>query len=481
MSTRTDNFNRANEDPILTPSDPESNWVVETGDVKVDTNQAASASSGTATLGSASTDGDVQADLPTLAGSGNYLGVVGRFTDTLHNLTFTANHTSSYNLTQYTGGGGTTLFSGGFPAPGDTIKMVCTGSTVDLYVNGSLLAGGITTSLTSAGRWGIVFSNSVGRMDNFVYNFTPLPDTGSGSAPFSFTASAGAIVADTTSGSAPFSFTASAGGVADVTQIQSIVVEGAIGGTWTETFDNIPGGGNPQTTAPIAYNANAAAVKSALEALSNVASVSVTGLGTVASPFLVEFLDSDLDYDAMTADFSGLVSGTEWVFWGAEETEPPLVSDMNNDFVEVYIRNPPGADLSARVTRQDFLRKVESFTGDVGFSQRDLSNVLEAFVGIGGTGACSMENPGGKSVFMSDSVASVALDGVGNYSAVDLVSLVINMIGFPNVIGITSGGTVSINFVAITPTDWNISPPTDVWDALQRIAARIKAISGTGP
>ena len=57
---------------------------------------------------------------------------------------------------------------------------------------------------------------------------------------------------------------------------------GGLGGTWTLTFRD-------QTTAAIQYDAAAAGVKSALEALSNIDTVTVTGSGTNGSPWLVEF------------------------------------------------------------------------------------------------------------------------------------------------------------------------------------------------
>ena len=53
---------------------------------------------------------------------------------------------------------------------------------------------------------------------------------------------------------------------------QTIAVAGATGGTFTLTFDG-------QTTAPIAFPLDNAAIESALEALSNLDDVAVTGHG----------------------------------------------------------------------------------------------------------------------------------------------------------------------------------------------------------
>jgi len=75
------------------------------------------------------------------------------------------------------------------------------------------------------------------------------------------------------------------------------------GGTFTLTF-----GG--QTTAAIAYNANAAAIQTALEALSSIlrGNVVVTGTG----PFTVEFINAlgKQNLGAVTADSSSLTGGT---------------------------------------------------------------------------------------------------------------------------------------------------------------------------
>jgi hypothetical protein len=85
-------------------------------------------------------------------------------------------------------------------------------------------------------------------------------------------------------------------GVAAVNEQQTITLEPTVsGGTFTLTYDG-------QTTANIAWNANAAAVTSALEALSNigVGDVSVSGTG----PWIVTFQGTfaGADVDLMTAD-----------------------------------------------------------------------------------------------------------------------------------------------------------------------------------
>ena len=69
-----------------------------------------------------------------------------------------------------------------------------------------------------------------------------------------------------------------------VAEIESVDVGVASGGTFTLTV-----GG--QTTGAIAYNATAAVVDTAVTALSTVVAVTVTGSGTIASPWLITFDD----------------------------------------------------------------------------------------------------------------------------------------------------------------------------------------------
>lgn len=94
--------------------------------------------------------------------------------------------------------------------------------------------------------------------------------------------------------------TVTPGNGVDTNEVQSITIRYATGGTFTLTFEG-------QTTAAIAYDANAAAIESALEALSNLTAVAVTGSGTEASPFLVTFEDDFSDQDQMTATITSLL------------------------------------------------------------------------------------------------------------------------------------------------------------------------------
>lgn len=79
----------------------------------------------------------------------------------------------------------------------------------------------------------------------------------------------------------------------------------ATSGTFTLSFD----GQGP--TAALAYNSTSGQIETALELFSNIVDVTVTGLGTPANPWIVEFLDpGDSDVAIITANDTGLTGGT---------------------------------------------------------------------------------------------------------------------------------------------------------------------------
>jgi Flp pilus assembly protein TadG len=90
-------------------------------------------------------------------------------------------------------------------------------------------------------------------------------------------------------------------------EIQSVTVSSkATGGSYTLTFtDNL---GNAQTTGLIAWNANAAAIQTALTGLSNIGAGNVTVTGTLAAGFSVEFTGAfaDTNMQPMVADSTKL-------------------------------------------------------------------------------------------------------------------------------------------------------------------------------
>jgi hypothetical protein len=95
-------------------------------------------------------------------------------------------------------------------------------------------------------------------------------------------------------------------------EVQTVTVANATGGTFTLTFSG-------QTTAAIAYNASAATVKTALEALSNigVGDVLVSKVGTV---YTISFAGAlaDTNVAQLTADDSSLT--------GEEDGDAPSVT-----------------------------------------------------------------------------------------------------------------------------------------------------------
>lgn len=98
------------------------------------------------------------------------------------------------------------------------------------------------------------------------------------------------------------------GQYAGTNEVQTVTITGTpTGGTFTLTF-------NGQTTAPIAYNANAAAVQAALEALSVIGTGNVLGGGGAlpGTPVTITFRGSlaGINVLVMTASGAGLTGGT---------------------------------------------------------------------------------------------------------------------------------------------------------------------------
>lgn len=92
-----------------------------------------------------------------------------------------------------------------------------------------------------------------------------------------------------------------------VREQHSIVTENLAGGTYTLTFEG-------QTTSALAHSANAATIEAALEALSNLTNVTVTGTGTSADPFVVEYQDNFNSHDVLTPDLAAIKNSQDWLF-----------------------------------------------------------------------------------------------------------------------------------------------------------------------
>jgi hypothetical protein len=86
-------------------------------------------------------------------------------------------------------------------------------------------------------------------------------------------------------------------------ETQTVTITGSpTGGTFTLTYDG-------QTTAPIAYNASAADVQSALESLSNLGSGAVQVSGSAGGPYSIDIVGTGVP--ALTASGTGLTGGTD--------------------------------------------------------------------------------------------------------------------------------------------------------------------------
>lgn len=110
-----------------------------------------------------------------------------------------------------------------------------------------------------------------------------------------------AVAADAATATLPFGISSGA-----ANEIQTITVTGTpTGGTYTLTY-------GAQTTTGIAFNATAAAIRTALEGLSNIAPGDVSVSGSSPGPYTVTFTGSlaGTNVGSITTDASGLTGGT---------------------------------------------------------------------------------------------------------------------------------------------------------------------------
>ena len=122
-----------------------------------------------------------------------------------------------------------------------------------------------------------------------------------------------------------------------VAEVQTVTITGSpTGGTFTLTFDG-------QTTAGIAYNALAAAVQTALEALSNIlpGDVTVGGGPGPATPWTVTFLSSLGNVPQMSANGTGLTGGTPAI---AVTTTTPGTSLTDIGYAAPLVGSPTSAN-----------------------------------------------------------------------------------------------------------------------------------------
>jgi PKD repeat protein/type 1 glutamine amidotransferase len=137
-------------------------------------------------------------------------------------------------------------------------------------------------------------------------------------------------------------------------ETQTIAVAGASGGTFTLTFQG-------QTTAPIAFPLVNADIEAALEALSNLDDVAVTGTGTRSVQFRGTV--SQQNVELMTADGSGLTGTTPTVTIGLGTHAAGIPSEGG-------MYNAPHVDARRSALNTNDLRgklnRITVKTGDIG-------------------------------------------------------------------------------------------------------------------
>lgn len=96
--------------------------------------------------------------------------------------------------------------------------------------------------------------------------------------------------------------------------VQAVYLTDATGGTWTLTCVYVDQSGVPtwNVTAPLQWDADAAAVQSAIQLLPNFGMATVTGSGTFAAPFVVTLNDTYRDQPILVGDPFQLVGVQEW-------------------------------------------------------------------------------------------------------------------------------------------------------------------------
>ncbi len=198
------------------------------------------------------------------------------------------------------------------------IRFTTTGPETWQLTNGvnatlSLNASSVTLTGSDAGTYA---ANRVLTV-TVTGNPTPLGATVAADlpAPYALTVTAAAGITD----AAGNVWDIAGSNVTAVQEVQTVTISGApTGGTFALTFDG-------QTTTPLAYNITAGALETALEALSNIADVTVTGT------YSVTFVDPAGDVAQMTADGSLLTGGTAPDV--AVTTATPGVTGVNGTIV----------------------------------------------------------------------------------------------------------------------------------------------------
>lgn len=169
-----DTFDRTNSTTNLGSTDGAGSedpfaWVQQDGTWGIISNRAytsAAISNGVATVDLADADVDISLTLATLTGAGN--GIAFRFSNTA-DFWFLRNLSGSTQLWKRAAGSSTQIGSnvtGG--AAGDVMRVVCNGSSIECYRNGSLIMSTTDAHNASATLHGLYSNNNTtGRLDSF--------------------------------------------------------------------------------------------------------------------------------------------------------------------------------------------------------------------------------------------------------------------------------------------------------------------------
>jgi hypothetical protein len=221
-----------------------------------------------------------------------------------------------YNLVIADNGDEASLATVQVQYPGFTVKRISRDGIISTY---ELIATSLPAAFTNAGLFTIANCETCPtgytlNANQYIYLVRKM-DAGDAAALATVTSQYGIVSPETiariayTFGQSTYIIRTSAAvsPTAAANEVQSVIATGATAGNFTLTFDG-------ETTANIAYNANAAAVQSALEALSNInpGDVTVAGGALPGTAVTITFGGqyANTNVPQMTADSSGLTGGT---------------------------------------------------------------------------------------------------------------------------------------------------------------------------
>ncbi len=270
-------------------------------------------------------------------------------------------------------------------------------------------------------------------------------------------------------------------------EVQSVAIDNTtVGGTFTLTDGTTVSG-------PIAFDAAAADVETALEAVYGVGNVSVTGGAGPANPWLVEFI-GDLaltNVDLMVGDATGLTGGAHSAM-GVVESVPHVVA--SGEVQSVAIDN---TTVGGTFTLTDGTTTTAAIAFNA--SAADVETALEAVYGAGNVSVTG--GPGPAAAWLVEFIGTLAGVEVpemtgdatgllgGAHSAMGVVESVSHVVAAGEVQSVaidntTIGGvfTLSDGTTTTAPIPFNASA-ADVETALEAVygAGNVSVTGGPGP